>query len=524
MSSGEYFIINIRGESEDIYRFCKRHCLSGGLDYNTFIPEPENIDEFDEKYKKRMIYEEENAGTFLNTPPEIIDLIMEEFPAKDGNQISLTKRPVNEDEIRALWRLDHWGVRYNPRLEYNENLPKPGQDIGEFLENEIEICLYHRYGYSPKVLYKMFEMYPELTMTLIIKPEYDYPPHVRAVSKLHNREKYGPDYESISSRTLDYLDRKYDLIRPGSYVMVQEDEGVDDWQSVVDYKIVSKVYREPFDCILSNVSPKNLDHDDFRFEILMINNFVKKKGNLVFRAMEDSRMENLIDKLKIKFERVETFKDDSLDSEIYVICLNANGEDLKIVEDSQNFKYLDDLVHRGPSQIVLDSDIVLGDGEKSKYYLGVELDVNDIVIDGAGHVIDACGKTRIFDCTGKNVTLKNFIFINGISWEGGAISNRGNLTISDSIFVNNSSSCDGGAISDGYFNWAEKLVVLDSIFINNVAKYDGRAIQTDVDLRVERSVFFEVADESNCPINASSTKCEIVDCKFENYEADWDYF
>ena len=104
MSSGEHFSINIRGESEDIYNFCKRHCSEGFLDYNTFIPQPEDIDDYDEKYKRRMVYEEENAGTFLNTPPEIIDSIMEDFPAKEGNEISLTKRPVNADEIRSLWR------------------------------------------------------------------------------------------------------------------------------------------------------------------------------------------------------------------------------------------------------------------------------------------------------------------------------------------------------------------------------------------------------------------------------------
>ena len=522
MSSGEHFSFNIRGESEDIYNFCKRHCSEGFLDYNTFIPQPEDIDDYDEKYKRRMVYEEENAGTFLNTPPEIIDSIMEDFPAKEGNEISLTKRPVNADEIRSLWRFEHWGVHRHPTCMYTKNLPEPDQDIGEFFENEIEIGLYHRYGTSPQILKKMFEMYPELTITVIVKPEYDFPPHIRAVSKRHNREKYGPDYESPSSRTLDYLDRKYDLIKPGGYVMVQEDEGVDDWQRVVDYKIISKVYRDPFDCILSNVSPKNLDYDDFRFEILMINNFIRESGNLVFRAMEDSGMENLIDTLKIKFERVETFEDNSLDGELYVICLNADEEDLKIVDDSQNFKYLDDLVHSGNLQIILDSDIVLGDGEESKYDLGVELDVDGLVIDGAGHVIDACGRTRIFDCTGKNVTLKNFIFINGTSLEGGAVSNRGSLTISDSIFANNSASLDGGAIFSDYFE-AEKLLVRDSVFINNTAESLGRAVYTEVNLRVERSMFFESLYDTSGPIDTLSDKFEILDCRFEIYgdERDW---
>ena len=54
-----------------------------------------------------------------------------------------------------------------------------------------------------------------------------------------------------------------------------------------------------------------------------------------------------------------------------------------------NFKYLDDLIHSGVKEIVLDSDIVLSDGEESQYLKGIKLDVDDITIDGKGHSIDA---------------------------------------------------------------------------------------------------------------------------------------
>ena len=150
------------------------------------------------------------------------------------------------------------------------------------------------------------------------------------------------------------------------------------------------------------------------------------------------------------------------------------------------------------------------------------MDVDGLVIDGAGHVIDACGRTRIFDCTRKNVTLKNFIFINGTSLEGGAVSNRGSLTISDSIFANNSASLDGGAIFSDYFE-AEILLVQDSVFVNNTAESLGRAIYTEVNLRVERSMFFESLYDTSGPIDTLSDKFEILDCRFEIYgdERDW---
>ena len=89
----------------------------------------------------------------------------------------------------------------------------------------------------------------------------------------------------------------------------------------------------------------------------------------------------------------------------------------------KNFKCLDNLIHSGVKEIVLDSDIVLGDDEKYKYLNGIKLDVNDLAIDGNGHAIDARGLTRIFYCTGKNVTIKNMILKNGFSEDGGAIHN-----------------------------------------------------------------------------------------------------
>lgn len=63
---------------------------------------------------------------------------------------------------------------------------------------------------------------------------------------------------------------------------------------------------------------------------------------------------------------------------------------------SKSFKYLYDLIHSGIKEINLDSDIVLNSEEKSDFLNGIKLDIDDLVINGNGHTIDACGKTRIF--------------------------------------------------------------------------------------------------------------------------------
>ena len=86
----------------------------------------------------------------------------------------------------------------------------------------------------------------------------------------------------------------------------------------------------------------------------------------------------------------------------------------------------------------MDSDIGLDILEEFEYKDGIKLDVDGLVIGGNGHTIDAKGKTRIFYCTGKNITIKNITLKNGHAEYGGAIYNRdGKLTVSESTLTEN---------------------------------------------------------------------------------------
>lgn len=137
----------------------------------------------------------------------------------------------------------------------------------------------------------------------------------------------------------------------------------------------------------------------------------------------------------------------------------------KIKGSSNNFKYLDDLIHSGEKEIVLDSDITYNSEEDSG---SIKLDVDELTIDGNGHTINAKGKTRIFcvekDCHViiKNITLKNA--------SDGAIKNNGKLLVENSTFKSNEGG-RGGAISNACI-----LNVINSTFKNNKARYDGGAI------------------------------------------------
>ena len=141
-----------------------------------------------------------------------------------------------------------------------------------------------------------------------------------------------------------------------------------------------------------------------------------------------------------------------------------------------NFKYLDDLIRSGVKEIVLDSDVIYEDTIYN-YEYGMELDVDDLVIDGKGHTIDAnYNKARIFRCNAKNITLKNITFKNGTAENGGgAIYNDwgSSLTLVSCSFEGNSSKGNGGAI---YNDEGGSLSLVSCSFEGNSSRGNGGAI------------------------------------------------
>ena len=88
------------------------------------------------------------------------------------------------------------------------------------------------------------------------------------------------------------------------------------------------------------------------------------------------------------------------------------------LEKSFDFTYLDEKIHDGKNEeIKLENDILFESYEIDFYEGGIELDIDNLVIDGNGSTIDGDGKTRIFIVTGKNITLKNITFKNGFCFD-----------------------------------------------------------------------------------------------------------
>ena len=194
---------------------------------------------------------------------------------------------------------------------------------------------------------------------------------------------------------------------------------------------------------------------------------------------------------------------------------NLNQESPKSVntDNDGNFRYLDELIHSGATEIVLDSDIILGDGEESYYENGIDLDV-DLAIDGNGHFIDACGKARIFNCT-ANVAISNIFLKNGAAGEGGAIYNSGELRVVDSSFEANKAEYGGSICNENRL----------SIERSSFKQSDCGVIfnKNDANLMVVESLFVE-----NSSLNGSlifnSGEIKIAGSKFSDNQATEDLF
>lgn len=150
-----------------------------------------------------------------------------------------------------------------------------------------------------------------------------------------------------------------------------------------------------------------------------------------------------------------------------------------------NFRYLDNLIHGHEDRIVLTSDIIREYGEWEEYKNGIEIRKDYLLIDGAGHTIDARGNAAIFRFNAKRVAVINAVIKNGrdaISNSGelafdkccflnnkGAISNEGDLRVRNCRFWQNYGDGLAGAIA----NHGGSLDVMDSVFEANSAKDAG---------------------------------------------------
>lgn len=318
--------------------------------------------------------------------------------------------------------------------------------------------------------------------------------------------------------------------------------------SMVDVEFIDNDIGE--NIILNNGKSCSLSRITFKDNSSSNNILNNRKLILMDEIKESQEGQSIINNGKIEIKDTP--------SEI-IEKIGGNLRDIKVIRHPNEFKfdfgYLDKKIHESETkEVLLSEDITFQDYETEFYEGGIELDIDGMVIDGNGKTIDAAKSSRIFTVTGDNITLKNIVFKNGYvergivdcfnngggairinsncrltindctfanhrcEENGGAIYNRGNLTIDSSKFTNirlNNPKFFGGLgvviYNDGTLNIASSEfsnstpddTASETIFNNDEAKLDifkstfqalGKQITNKGLLTVEESSFFHCAE------------------------------
>ena len=178
-------------------------------------------------------------------------------------------------------------------------------------------------------------------------------------------------------------------------------------------------------------------------------------------------------------ENVNQTIDDALSVSEYVDVISA--------KDDGTFTALQKKIMDAPegSTIYLENDYYYDEGFSTD---GILIENEGLTIDGKGHTLNGMSKSRIFhfyssSSSNHYAVLKNITFYNGYTEsDGGALYPETNyykrsefdswgeacywnLEVNNCVFYNNAAAESGGAIYDG------QLTITDSSFINNVAYF-----------------------------------------------------
>ena len=133
---------------------------------------------------------------------------------------------------------------------------------------------------------------------------------------------------------------------------------------------------------------------------------------------------------------------------------NISTDSAEILKTSQNevyatseasFTNLTDEIENAGTTLDLTQDYTFNNETDNN--TGILISKNNFVLNGNGHTIDGNNQSRLFYITGTNITLNNFILINGNYKDCAGICVIGsNLTLNNITFIDNYATNDGGAL------------------------------------------------------------------------------
>ncbi|MBQ7929107.1 MAG: hypothetical protein IJ287_10275 [Methanobrevibacter sp.] len=216
---------------------------------------------------------------------------------------------------------------------------------------------------------------------------------------------------------------------------------------------------------------------------------------------------------------------------ISISCVNATqinatesvshiSDDSLLNIDSNDFSSLNNEINASSQSKVLNltKDYAYNSQKDQKFSDGINIEIDDLIIDGQGHSINANKEARIFNIKSNNVTLKNLVLINGnsdsmgasIYWSGENgqvintiiknstsinLKNTNTLNIGGAIYFEkpatmiNSKFTDNYATFGGAVNFESNGVIKNCEFENNFAKLLGGGVFCNGDVTINNSTF-----------------------------------
>ena len=289
----------------------------------------------------------------------------------------------------------------------------------------------------------------------------------------------------------------------------------------------------------NNYRFKDDAYDIFNYTTLKLNDIklnddiasIYNEGKIKIKSLPDSFEDKIFSTPEANVRFTDILENDALNSRKVngsdgfggeLDSVNKESKSLENIETDSinknsfpiyNFNYLDNLIQEirvkkrlgeeTDKVINLDHDIELDDDEVMFYEGGIELDIDDLIIDGNNFTISGENLSRIFLIAAKNITLKNINFVRGFADKnyqgfyktgggailstsfsdlkienckfldneslmyGGALYNRGNANLENTEFSTNSANRGGAIANEGYIH------VHISNLENNTSKRDG---------------------------------------------------
>ena len=220
------------------------------------------------------------------------------------------------------------------------------------------------------------------------------------------------------------------------------------------------------------------------------------------------------------------------DENDFLTCINNQSEIrfmISVDEDpsvSNGFSMLDELIHAktDDNTVLLDCDFRLFGHELDFYEGGIDIDIDNLTIDGQGNTISGSKLSRIFLISANNVTLKNIVFRDGflhrvydnIEKGGGVILSNSytDVRIENCKFIENESQLWAGAIQN-----SGSMELFEDEFTGNFAHNDGAIRNERGFLKIERCKFEKNSSKNYGGVLSNKDRLEIYDCEFNNNSA-----